>query len=933
MGRTGLALLILLSVEIKESLGCFCDNYPWSSWSSCSKTCNSGTQSRSRDRNYDDYYFKYSCGMLCTWSESRACSQQSCPINCQLSDWGAWSECDPCVKQQIRVRSLLHPSQFGGQACTEQMVDFRKCFPTKLCNIEEVNCENKFQCENGRCVSRKLECNGENDCGDNSDERDCRRIKAACNKPARSLPSVQLIGLGYHLMAGESRGEVLDYSFNGGTCVLVKSERTTFRVPANLEAVGFEVKNEEDDLITHYYSDLKSFVHGKSVNSYSAKSSGGSSGLAPFWGTVQNQQSTSSSAFREAIKASHTMNSNFIRIHKVIAVSNFTVKPSDLQLSGVFLKALNSLPLEYNYALYSRIFDEFGTHYYTSGSLGGKYDLLYQFNEEQTKTSGLTEKEREECVRTETKKYTFFFKNTEVTYHCSKSQMTERYEGSILKSSERSISLVKGGQAQYAAALAWQKKGSFPGQTVFSDWLGSTKQNPVVVKFEVASILDLVKNIPCAVTKRRNLRRALSEYTERYDPCRCAPCPNNGQPVLSGTECLCVCQAGTYGDNCEIRAPDHTSVAVDGYWSCWSAWSPCDATFKRRRTRLCNNPTPQNGGKPCEGEREEEEECYVSLLADRGAPCVNDDEGRREIEMYEPESESGCLTPIPPENGFIRNEKTYYSVGEEAEVICLNGHDLVGYQFLRCLPDKTWNQHGVECQPSACSRPLFSDAISISPFKFQYQIGETIQVSCPDGFILTGPKKYTCGDDLSWNPPVLESLSCKKREQISSRGNCRLGQKEVESQCVCMSPEEDCDLSSENICVLNVTSDQAFTKPGCQYLAEKCRGEDRLHFLHLGPCNDNADLNWAIARASLSANSTRKEPCGYDECYEWETCSEHRLECICLLPNQCPKDQGQFYCIQIGSGRRKRTSTLCTLGAMKCAKMRTEVLYPGKCLP
>lgn len=52
----------------------------------------------------------------------------------------------------------------------------------------------------------------------------------------------------YHLLAGESRGEVLDYSFNGGNCVLLRSNdrRSTFRVPANLEAVSFQVIGEAD---------------------------------------------------------------------------------------------------------------------------------------------------------------------------------------------------------------------------------------------------------------------------------------------------------------------------------------------------------------------------------------------------------------------------------------------------------------------------------------------------------------------------------------------------------------------------------------------------------------------------------------------------------------------------------------------------------------
>lgn len=65
------------------------------------------------------------------------------------------------------------------------------------------------------------------------------------------------------------------------------------------------------------------------------------------------------------------------------------MKESDLQLSDVFLKALNHLPLEYNYALYSRIFDDFGTHYYTAGKMGGSYDILYQYSSDELKNSGM----------------------------------------------------------------------------------------------------------------------------------------------------------------------------------------------------------------------------------------------------------------------------------------------------------------------------------------------------------------------------------------------------------------------------------------------------------------------------------------------------------------------------------------------------------------
>ncbi|XP_066472031.1 complement component C6-like [Tiliqua scincoides] len=929
--KLNLLLLILVHAIIESTEGCYCDHYPWSPWSSCSRTCNYGTQSRHRQIRVDDYYRKNFCDQLCQTQELQACNQQRCPINCQLGDFGPWSECDPCVGKQFRVRSLLRPSQFGGQPCSDQLVDFRRCYPTKLCNIEEVNCENKFQCENGRCISPNLECNGENDCGDSSDERNCRRIRSVCNRRHDSLPGVQLMGHGFHLLAGQIRGEVLGNSFYGGKCTLVKSNdtRKTYRVPVNVESVSFQVENKEDDVESDFYNDLTPLQSSSSGGHSSSSSGGRSSGIPYLFSKKTKVKVTSSSSFKEAVQASYKKNSKFIRLHQVVAISNFTMKPSDLQLSGVFLKALNGLPLEYNYALYSRIFDDFGTHYYASGSVGGMYDLLYQYSAEELRNSGLTEQEANECIRTETTKRRFFRKKKKVNTKCTTNKMTVRHEGSFLQSSEKSISLVQGGRAEYASALAWEKTGSFPEAIVYTNWLESTKDNPAVVDFELASILDLVKNFPCAVTKLRNLKRALVEYMERFDPCRCAPCPNNGMPVLSGSECLCVCQAGTYGDNCELRAPDYKSVAVDGYWSCWSSWSPCSASHKRRRSRVCNNPSPLNGGKLCEGEQEQEEECYISIFADKGALCINDNEGEKEVDLFIGQPETGCLQPLPPEHGYIRNEKNHYAVGEEAEIVCLSGYSLLGYPFVRCLPDQTWAHQLVECQLSACPRPPTSHGVSISPFKSEYKIGETIQLSCPVTFILSGLSQYTCGKGPSWTPPVHRTLTCETGERTTTQGSCNPGQKQVGSQCVCMSPTEDCGHYSGNVCMMDTASEQALTKPSCQYLAEKCLGHDSFHFVHSGPCRSNTDLHWATERAKISPRSMKRETCGYDICYDWEKCSEN-TECFCLLPNQCQQDEGQRFCVQVGS--RKRTANLCMLGALKCSNRNTEVLHEGSCL-
>lgn len=71
--------------------------------------------------------------------------------------------------------------------------------------------------------------------------------------------------------------------------------------------------------------------------------------------------------------------------------------------------------------------------------------------------------------------------------------------------------------------------------------------------------------------------------------------------------------------------------AVDGRWSPWSPWSACSVTCAggiRERTRVCNSPEPQHGGKACVGDRTEQQMCNkrscpagaCAALGDRPAP-------------------------------------------------------------------------------------------------------------------------------------------------------------------------------------------------------------------------------------------------------------------------------------------------------------------------
>ena len=47
------------------------------------------------------------------------------------------------------------------------------------------------------------------------------------------------------------------------------------------------------------------------------------------------------------------------------------------------------------------------------------------------------------------------------------------------------------------------------------------------------------------------------------------------------------------------------SFPVDGNWGDWGNWSLCSKTCgegEKVRSRECDNPTPEHGGRTCEGE-------------------------------------------------------------------------------------------------------------------------------------------------------------------------------------------------------------------------------------------------------------------------------------------------------------------------------------------
>lgn len=103
---------------------------PWSEWSDCSVTCGKGMRTRQR--------------MLKSLAELGDCNEEleqvekcmlpECPIDCELTEWSQWSECNKsCGKgHMIRTRVIQMEPQFGGAPCPETVqrkkCRIRKCF-------------------------------------------------------------------------------------------------------------------------------------------------------------------------------------------------------------------------------------------------------------------------------------------------------------------------------------------------------------------------------------------------------------------------------------------------------------------------------------------------------------------------------------------------------------------------------------------------------------------------------------------------------------------------------------------------------------------------------------------------------------------------------------------------------------------------------------
>ncbi|KAJ1210246.1 hypothetical protein NDU88_005612 [Pleurodeles waltl] len=810
----------------------------------------------------------------------------SSPVNCVWNNYGPWSECDGCTKTQTRRRTIAVYSQFDGHPCTGHTFETQPCVPTRGCLTED-GCGDRFRCFSGQCISKSLVCNGDHDCEERStDEEQCEDRKPVCDND-KTPPNTDLTGAGFDVVTGEIKSGVIHTKSFGGKCRLVFNgdTRQYYRLSESVLAYTFQVEVKNDFSYDFYNSSWYYFK----TSTEQVRTNYGERSDRSWQHTDKKDKSYHFMVLQNDVEVAQFMNNH----------------PEFLTLAEPFWKDLSNLPAFYEYSAYRKLIENYGTHFLQSGSLGGLYKVIFYMDTEKMKSEGMSVLDMVKC--TSSSSGFLFWKKT--TKECKTLNEILTWSEGSSSNIIRGDPLVLGGEAKFVAGLSYLDLNNPAGNDArYAAWAGSVKNLPSVIKQKITPLYELVKEVSCDSVKKYYLKRAIEEYMNEKDPCKCRPCKNNGQATIVGSQCICYCKPYTFGSGCEYGylVQDQPGV-TDGSWSCWSSWSSCvRGSGRRSRSRSCNNPYPSGGGKSCSGNAVENQKC-------------EDDEVEyfRTIDphCFDTTENPTIFCPAPPalENGYVKDPSPEYPAGTRVVYTCVDGYNIVGSSVAKCGVDSKWHFDRIQCQRTVCTSPGLKNDVRISPNKGSYEIGEEVTLSCPPGHHLEGAATIVCETSLNWSPDV-KNIQCKKTSPVVDPDpltpSCQPWEKPQKSTCICKMPSE-CG-SSLDICAIDGRNQKHVALTACKMLALQCLGRTYT----------------VTDDSSCQLPAATERSCG--ACHLWEKCDGQTNKCICGVGKTCV-DGGVSLCVQKDGELTQQTMSECDVGILKCQGKAVTILSMKPC--
>lgn len=81
-------------------------------------------------------------------------------------------------------------------------------------------------------------------------------------------------------------------------------------------------------------------------------------------------------------------NIGFIRAVTKVQTARFKMRRDDIVLDEDMLQFLMELPEQYNYGMYAKFINDYGTHFVTSGTIGGIFEYILVVNKDKMRQKG-----------------------------------------------------------------------------------------------------------------------------------------------------------------------------------------------------------------------------------------------------------------------------------------------------------------------------------------------------------------------------------------------------------------------------------------------------------------------------------------------------------------------------------------------------------------